>query len=86
MKGIVAMTVTFEAAHRTPQPLALSERELAVLRLLSRGYSNVGIARRLYLSERTVESHLTCIFRKLDLDAEPAFNRRVLAALAYLGS
>ncbi|MGZ6561616.1 MAG: LuxR C-terminal-related transcriptional regulator [Solirubrobacteraceae bacterium] len=43
----------------------LTDRELAVLRLLARGMSNKDIATRLSLSEQTVKFHLANIYRKL---------------------
>jgi len=43
----------------------LSEREAEVLRLAAKGVSNRDIAQRLYLSNRTVQSHLSNIFKKL---------------------
>ena len=46
---------------------ALTERELAVLRLLARGRSNSEIAAELYLSETTVKTHVTHVFGKLGL-------------------
>ena len=46
---------------------ALTERELAVLRLLARGRSNGEIASELYLSETTVKTHVTHVFGKLGL-------------------
>lgn len=43
----------------------LSERELEVLQLLAKGSTNDEIASALFLSEKTVKSHLSSIFRKL---------------------
>jgi DNA-binding NarL/FixJ family response regulator len=53
-------------ARAAPDPLAgLSEREREVLQLLVEGLPNKLIARRLEISEKTVKSHLTRIFREL---------------------
>lgn len=55
-------------ARSAPDPLAgLSQREREVLRLLVEGLPNKLIARRLQISEKTVKSHLTRIFRELGL-------------------
>ena len=55
-------------ARSEPDPLAgLSEREREVLALLVEGLPNKLIARRLEISEKTVKSHLTRIFRELDV-------------------
>jgi len=62
----------------------LTERELAVLSLMAEGRSNQGIGHALFLSPKTVETHVHRIFRKLDLDLAPDDHRRVLAVLAYL--
>ena len=48
-----------------PNFLPLSDREMEVLRLSARGVSNKEIAETLFLSNRTVQSHLSNIFRKL---------------------
>ncbi len=47
----------------------LSERELHVLKLASRGLSNQDIANELYLSLRTVQGHLSHIFNKLEVSS-----------------
>jgi DNA-binding NarL/FixJ family response regulator len=62
----------------------LSEREREVLSLIAEGLNNDAIARRLNVSERTVESHVANLFHRLDLSEERDGNRRVLAVLAYL--
>jgi two-component system response regulator NreC len=46
-------------------PQGLSEREIQVLRLIALGNTNIEIAKELYLSVRTVESHRSNIHRKL---------------------
>ena len=52
--------------------------------LIAEGCSNQGVAKRIVVSERAVEKHVTSILSKLGLPAEPAAHRRVLAVLAYL--
>jgi DNA-binding NarL/FixJ family response regulator len=71
--------------RRRQDPLAaLSEREREVLGLIAEGLSNRAIAARLYVTERTVEAHVTQIFHKLRLPESPDQHRRVLAVLAFL--
>ena len=71
--------------RRREDPLAeLTDREREVLVLVAEGLSNTAIATRLFVTERTVESHTAQIFQKLGLQAEPGSNRRVLAVLAFL--
>jgi DNA-binding NarL/FixJ family response regulator len=66
-------------------PLAvLSAREREILGLVSEGLTNAGIAERLWLSERTVEGHVTTIMNKLGIHSADG-HRRVLAVLAFLG-
>lgn len=62
----------------------LTPRELDVLHSMAEGRSNSAIAQRLFLSERTVETHIGNIFVKLDLPATPNEHRRVRAILTYL--
>jgi DNA-binding NarL/FixJ family response regulator len=71
--------------RRRQDPLAaLSGREREVLGLIAEGMSNRAIAARLYVTERTVEAHVTQIFQKLPLPESPNQHRRVLAVLAFL--
>ena len=51
---------------------------------MAEGRTNVGIAKRLYLSERTVETHVASILTKLSLPSGDDDHRRVLAVVAYL--
>ncbi|WP_432941260.1 response regulator transcription factor [Kribbella sp. CA-253562] len=64
---------------------ALTAREREVLALMAEGCTNVGISRRLWLTERTVETHIGSILGKLGLLVNDEQHRRVLAVLAYLG-
>jgi DNA-binding NarL/FixJ family response regulator len=72
--------------HRSGEPLAtLTAREREVLAAMAEGRTNVGIARRLWLTERTVETHIGSIMAKLGLAADDESHRRVQAVLVYLG-
>ncbi|MGX4692513.1 response regulator transcription factor [Streptomyces sp. JNUCC 63] len=72
-------------AHRAADPLAsLTAREREVLALMAEGRTNVGIARRLWLTHRTVETHVSSILTKLGLANSAEDHRRVLAVLLYL--
>jgi DNA-binding NarL/FixJ family response regulator len=64
----------------------LSVREREVLELMAEGRSNAGICSKLFLSPKTVETHVSSIFNKLRLAQAPDDHRRVLAVLAYLRS
>jgi DNA-binding NarL/FixJ family response regulator len=64
----------------------LTSRESEVLSLMAEGLTNAGIAKRLVLTERTVETHVRNVLMKLDLPDGGDDHRRVLAVLAYLSS
>ena len=71
--------------RRRADPLAeLTEREREVLALIAEGMSNRAIADRIFVTERTVEAHVTQIFQKLQLPQSADQHRRVLAVLAFL--
>jgi serine/threonine-protein kinase PknK len=73
------------SARRANDPLQeLSHRELEVLELMAEGRSNGGIARQLWLSERTVEKHVHSILGKLRLPDTTDDHRRVLAVVTFL--
>jgi DNA-binding NarL/FixJ family response regulator len=65
---------------------ALTAREREVLGLMAEGRANAGIAQRLWLTEKTVETHVRSILGKLGLQVSEQDNRRVLAVLTYLRS
>ena len=80
--GLVAELV---AARRRDDPLAaLSARARVVLALMAEGRSNAGIARRLWVTEGTVENHVRSILTKLTLPETGDDHRRVLAVLTFL--
>jgi DNA-binding NarL/FixJ family response regulator len=74
-------------ADAASNPLAeLTAREREVLELMAEGLTNAGIAKRLVLSERTVEAHVRHVLMKLSVpDGEDA-HRRVLAVLTHLAA
>ena len=79
---VVAQLLT--RRNRDERMLRLTERERTVLALIAEGKSNHAIAALLFLSEASVEKHITSIFQKLGLEPDESGNRRVLAALAHI--
>jgi len=80
-----ALVQELVSARRRDDPLAvLSVRERDVLVQMTEGLSNAGIARRLWITEGTVEKHVRSILAKLDLADTADDHRRVRAVLLYL--
>lgn len=79
---VVAGLLSSTAARDALAPL--TEREREILALVAAGNTNAAIARSLAVSERTVESHVSRVFDKLDLPSGPDTHRRVLAVLRFL--
>ena len=80
------VVATLLGPRRENDPLAsLTPREREVLALMAEGRNNVGIARRLVLTDRTIETHIANIMAKLGLHETGEEHRRVLAVLTWLG-
>ena len=73
------------AQKGNPSVEVLTPRERDVLTLMAEGKSNSGIASALFLSLKTVETHIGNIMSKLGIDESPTDHRRVLAVLRLLG-
>jgi len=82
---VIDPTIAARLINRKRGPLAeLTAREREVLALMAEGHSNTGICGRLFLSPKTVETHIRHVFLKLGLGDEPDSHRRVLAVITYL--
>jgi DNA-binding NarL/FixJ family response regulator len=82
-----ALVAELVGARRRNDPLAqLTPREREVLALMAEGRSNAGIARRLWVTEGTVEKHVRSILGKLPIPAGGDDHRRVLAVVTFLES
>jgi DNA-binding NarL/FixJ family response regulator len=75
------------SGQRRHDPLAvLSAREREVLALMAEGRSNAGIGRQLWVTEGTIEKHVSSILMKLNLPETDNDHRRVCAVIAFLES
>jgi DNA-binding NarL/FixJ family response regulator len=80
-----ALVQELVAAQRVDDPLEeLTTREREVLALMAEGRSNAGIAKRLWVTEGTVEKHVRSILMKLPLSGTEDDHRRVLAVISFL--
>lgn len=81
---VLAPSVAATLVRRTaPGAVTVTEREVEVLELLSRGLGNKEIARELFVSEATVKSHLSHVYGKLGVDTRAgavaaAIERRII--------
>ncbi|RSM67729.1 DNA-binding response regulator [Kibdelosporangium aridum] len=78
------VTQVLGASRRSQDLSALTAREREVLGLMAEGRTNTAIAKSLYVSEGSVEKHISSIFAKLGLPPSETDHRRVLAVLRYL--
>jgi DNA-binding NarL/FixJ family response regulator len=82
-----SLVVELLAARTADDPLeGITSREREVLALMAEGRTNAGIARRLWVTEGTVEKHVHSIFVKLRLPETDDDHRRVLAVVTFLGA
>lgn len=72
--------------RRAQQISQLSRREREVMELLAAGRTNQAIASTLFVSEKTVDDHVSSIFGKLGISRTSADNRRVLAVVEWLSA
>jgi DNA-binding NarL/FixJ family response regulator len=80
---VIISRLLSRARHKNPLD-ALTAREREVLTLMAEGRSNAAIGRLLFLSPKTVETHVSRVFSKLGLHEQADDHRRVLAVLAFL--
>jgi DNA-binding NarL/FixJ family response regulator len=86
-ESVLDPTIVARLVHRPRRdsPLAaLTDRERQVLELIAEGRSNQSIGDTLFLSPKTIETHIRQIFQKLELKESPESHRRVLAVLTVL--
>ncbi len=82
-----SLVVELLSARTADDPLEdLTAREREVLALMAEGRTNAGIARRLWVTEGTVEKHVHSIFVKLRLPESDDDHRRILAVVAFLAA
>jgi DNA-binding NarL/FixJ family response regulator len=79
---VVAVLMSRASTREALAPLSPRERE--VLELMAQGRSNAAICAALFLSPKTVETHVGAVFTKLGLLPGPDDHRRVLAVVTYL--
>jgi DNA-binding NarL/FixJ family response regulator len=81
---VVEMLLKTADGRRNPTFANLTPKEREILALMAEGRSNGAIARKLLVSNRAVERHVSAIFTKMEIEDSPDLSRRVMAVLAYL--
>jgi DNA-binding NarL/FixJ family response regulator len=69
---------------RGPRLGRLTPRQMDVLHLMAKGYSNAAIGRALVLEEKSVENHINAIFSQIIAGRDPSIHPRVRAVITYL--
>lgn len=86
-RGLFVLDPQLKQAEDLPQHWGialLTPRELEVLQLIARGYSNAAIATQLFVSTKSIEHHITNLYQKLNIGQDPNTHPRVQAARLYL--
>lgn len=83
-----AINVAIEKAQlvdavTSPDAFDLTDTQIETLRLVALGYTNAEIAKKRYVTEKTVEQAIARIIRHLDLVTSPELNQRVALTRAY---
>jgi DNA-binding NarL/FixJ family response regulator len=81
---VVEGLMTRTSADASSPLRGLTEKERTVLEQMATGRTNSRIAQTLYMSERSVEKHISAVFLKLGLVDEGETNRRVMAVLTFV--
>ena len=76
--------MTRKSAEASSPLRGLTDKERSVLEQMATGRTNATIATTLFMSERSVEKHISAVFLKLGLVDEGEMNRRVRAVLTYV--
>jgi DNA-binding NarL/FixJ family response regulator len=81
--GLLGSMTVEGVPETTASPLDLTQTQIEIMRLVSRGLSNQEIAQRLWLTESGVRRAISRLLRKFELEASKDVNPRVLLSRAY---
>jgi DNA-binding NarL/FixJ family response regulator len=85
--GLVVLDPAILNARSEGRPTRLGRltpRQLDVLHLMAKGYSNAAIGKALVLEEKSVENHINAIFSQLVSSRDSSIHPRVRAVITYL--